>query len=65
MLLNDLLWTPEMMPWPEFLNLLEGQTVDLAALKTHYAQTTILSGDLPIFATSIKMVEFIGKSNSV
>ena len=30
-LLNDLRWTPEMISWFEFLNLLEGQILDLTA----------------------------------
>ena len=64
-LLNDLRWTPEMIPWSDFLNLLEGQTVHLAAPKTHFAQDIILSGDMPIFAMSIEMVQFVGKNNHV
>ena len=65
MLLNDLRWTAEIIPWSEFLNILEGQTVDLAAPKSHFAQDIILSGDIPIFPTSIEMVQFVGKSNHV
>ena len=65
MLLNDLQWTPEMIPWSDFLNFLERQTVHLAAPKTHFAQDIILSGDMPIFAMSIKMVQFVGKNNHV
>lgn len=65
MFLNDLRWTPEMIPWSEFLNLLEGQTVHLAAPKTHFAQDILLSTDMPIFATSIEMIKFIGKSQYI
>ena len=54
-----------MIPWFDFLNFLEGQTVHLAAPKTHFAQDIILSGDMPIFAMSIKMVQFVGKNNHV
>ena len=62
MFLNDLRWVPDMISWPEFLNLLEGQTVHLAAPKTHFAQDIVLSSDMPTFATSIEMIKFIGKS---
>ena len=65
MLLNDLRWTPEMIPWSDLLNLLEGQTVHLAAPKTHFTRDIILSSDIPIFATSIEMVQFVGKTNHV
>ena len=54
-----------MIPWSEFLNLLEGQAVHLAAPKTHSVQDIILSGDIPIFATSIEMVQFVGKGYHV
>ena len=54
-----------MIPWSDFLNFLEWQTVHLAAPKTCFAQGIILSGDIPIFATSIGMVQFVGKSNYV
>ena len=37
MFLNDLRWSQETIPWQEFLNLLEGQSVHLAAPKTHDA----------------------------
>ena len=52
-----------MIPWSDFLKLLEGQTINSAAPKTHFAQDIILSGDKQIFATSIEMVQFSGKSN--
>ena len=54
-----------MIPWSDFLILLEGQTVHLAAPKTHFGQGIMLSGDIPIFATNIEMVQFVGKSNHV
>ena len=60
MFLNDLRWTPDMIAWQEFLNLLEGQTVHLATPKSHYAQDIILSSDIPVFATSISMIKFSG-----
>ena len=49
--------------WSDFLNILESQTVNLPAPKTHFAQDITLSGDISDFATSIEMVQFFGKSN--
>ena len=46
-------------------NLLESQRVHFAAPKNHFAQDIILSADIPIFATIIEMVQFVGKSNHV
>ena len=65
MLQNDLRWTPETMPWSNFLNLFEGQTVHLAAPKTHFIQENILPGDIQIFAAIIEMVQLFDKSNHV
>lgn len=65
MLLNDFRWSQDMIPWQEFLNLLEGQTVHLAAPKTHFAQDIMFTADTPIFSTSIEMVKFAGKSNLI
>ena len=65
MLQNDLRWTPEMIPWSDFLNLLEGQTVHLAAPKTHFIQEIILPGDIQIFAAIIEMVQLVDRSNHV
>ena len=65
MLQNDLRWTPEMIPWSDFLNLFEGQTVHLAAPKTHFIQEIILPGDIQIFAAIIEMVQLVDRSNHV
>ena len=54
-----------MIPWQEFLNLLEGQNVHLAAPKTHYARDILITDDAPIFATSIARIMFAGKSANV
>ena len=54
-----------MIPWQEFLNLLEGQSVHLAAPKTHYARDILITDDVPIFATSIAPIMFAGKSANV
>ena len=51
-----------MIPWQEFLKLLEGQSVHLAAPKTHYARDILITDDVPIFATSIVPIMFAGKS---
>ena len=40
-------------------------TVHLVAPKSHFAQDIILSGDIPIFATSLEIVQFVGKKNHV
>ena len=53
-----------MIPWPEFLNLLEGQTVHLATPKSHYAQDIVLLADIPVFSTSISMIKFSGSRSS-
>ena len=39
--------------------------VHLAAPNNNFAQDIALSGDIPISATTIKMVQFVGKSNNV
>ena len=59
-LLNDFRWSQEMIPWQEFLNLLEGQTVHLAAPKTHFAQDINFTADTPVFGTSIALVKLTG-----
>ena len=63
--LNDLRWSQEMIAWQEFLNLLEGQSVHLAAPKTHYARDILITDDVPIFATSIAPIIFGGKGATV
>ena len=63
--LNDLRWNPDMIPWQDFLNLLEGQKVHLAAPKTHYAEDIFICSDIPIFATSISSIKFLGRSSNV
>ena len=63
--LKDLRWSQEMIPWQEFLNLLEGQSVHLAAPKTHYARDTLITDHVPIFATSIAPIMFEEKSANI
>ena len=54
-----------MIPWQEFLNLLEGQSVYLAAPRTHYARDILITDDVPIFTTTIAPIMFAGKSANV
>ena len=52
-LLNDFRWSEKVIPWHDFLQLLEGQTIHVPAPKTHFAEDLILDKDTPIFATLI------------
>ena len=54
-----------MISWAELFNLLEGQTLHLAAPKTHFSQDIVLSSDIPVFATSIEMIKFVDRSSYV
>lgn len=49
--LNDFRWSEKIIPWHDLLLLLEGQTVHLAAPKSHYAQDIVFEKDVPIFCT--------------
>lgn len=49
--LNDFRWSEKIIPWHNLLLLLEGQTVHLAAPKSHYAQDIVFEKDVPIFCT--------------
>lgn len=50
--LNDFRWSPQVIPWHNLLLLLEGQTVHLAAPKTHFSHDIPLNHDVPIFCTT-------------
>ena len=65
MFLNDLRWSQEMISWKEFLNLLEGQSIHLAAPKIHYAKCILITEDIPVFATNIAPIMFAGKGTIV
>lgn len=56
--LNDFRWSQQIIPWHDFLLLLEGETVHLAAPKTHYAQDITLASDVPIFGTSSSEIRY-------
>lgn len=49
--LNDFRWSSQIIPWHDFLLLLEGQLVHLPAPKTHFSEDLVLSGTTPVFAT--------------
>ena len=53
-----------MLPWREFVNLLEGMEVHIPTPKTHYAEDIELLADIPFFATSIGPILFTGKSSN-
>lgn len=61
--LNDLRYNTLMLPWMDFLNMLEGMEVHIPTPKSHYAEDIELTGDIPFFATSIGPVTFLGKSS--
>ena len=50
--LNDLRWNEKLIPWSDFLNLLEGLPIHLQAPKTHYSEDLLWERKTPIFATS-------------
>ena len=61
--LNDLRYNTLMLPWQDFLNLLEGIEVHIPTPKTHYAEDIELESDIPFFATSIGPIQFNGRSS--
>ena len=61
--LNDLRYNTVMLPWMDFLNLLEGIEVHIPTPKSHYPEDIELTCDIPIFATSIGPITFPGKSS--
>ena len=50
--LNDFRWSEKIIPWHDFLLLLEGQPIHLAAPKSHYMQDIEFTRDSPVFCTS-------------
>ena len=50
--LNDFRWSEKVIPWSDFLNLLEGEAVHVPVPKTHFAEDALWTADTPIFATS-------------
>ena len=62
--LNDFRWSSELIPWSNFLLLLEGHTVHLPAPKNHFSSDVCINKDTPIFATSLEPIKFVGRYNS-
>lgn len=54
--LNDFRWSDKVIPWSDFLNLLEGNPVHVSAPKTHYAEDILWTEKTPIFSTSIRPI---------
>ena len=57
--LNDFRWSPQLIPWHDFLLLLEGQTVHLPAPKTHFSKDITVKSDTPIFCTTKYPILFL------
>ena len=57
--LNDVRWSPLILPWSDMLLLLEGHVVHFAAPKTSYSKDIEFSSDTPIFATAKAPISFI------
>jgi len=63
-LLNDFRWSKEIIPWHDFLLLLEGETVKLPAPKNLYSEDIKIESDVAIFATSKSEIKFKGSYNA-
>ena len=48
---NDFKWSDKIIPWPDLLNLLEGEPIQAPVPKTHYAENPYWRKCAPIFAT--------------
>lgn len=59
--LNDMRYTPKLMPLSDFLNLLEGKDVHIPMPKTHYAEDALWTADTPVFATSKKAIQLFNE----
>lgn len=57
--LNDFRWSAQIIPFHDFLLMLEGQMVHLPAPKTHYARDIVFDKDTPIFCTGKQPIIFI------
>ena len=60
--LNDFRYNQTMLPWQDFLNLLEGMELHIPTPKTHFAEDIQVVSDIPFFATSISAIEYTGRS---
>jgi len=59
MFLNDFRWCQQIIAWHDLLLLLEGELVHLPAPKTHFSRDLVISGTIPIFATSKQQLIYI------
>ena len=50
--LNDFRWSEQVIPWSDFLNLLEGEAIHVPVPKTHFTEDPLWTKDTAIFATS-------------
>lgn len=57
--LNDFRWSQAVIPWNDFLVMLEGDIVHLPAPKTHFARDISLTSDTPIFCTGKHRLMYI------
>ena len=57
--LNDFRWSQVIIPWHDFLLMLEGHLVHLPAPKSHYAKDIVFNRDTPIFSTGKHPLIFI------
>ncbi len=51
-ILNDFRWSPAIIAWSDFLQILEGDTMHLAAPKNSVAKDILFDKDTPFFATA-------------
>ena len=63
--MKDLQWSPDMISWQVFLNLLDGQNVHLAAPKSHFSEDMYICSGVPILATSLSPIRFVGRSSNI
>ena len=64
-LMNDLRWSPDMISWQEFLNLLGDENVHMAAPKSHFVEDIYIFSDVTILATSVLPLRFVGRSSNI
>ena len=57
--LNDFRWSKEIIPWHDFLLLLEGSLVHLPAPKTHFMSDITFEKDTPVFATGKHQLVYV------
>lgn len=58
-ILNDFRWSSKLIPWYDFLLLLEGEPVHLPAPKFHFSKDIVLQKDTPIVCTSSEQIVYV------